>query len=101
MESGVDQFIRYIPDFEEYTNDSELIGDYFELTGGTIVTSFSDLLTSFNQPQSPIENKAFLMTYFFGYEKTTTIDYLIEDADAAQPRHRQYPELHTFDILIP
>lgn len=99
LESGVDQFIRYIPDFEEYTNDSELIGDYFELTGGTIVTSFSDLLTSFNQPQSPIENKAFLMTYFFGYEKTTTIDYLIEDADAAQPRHRQYPELHTFDIF--
>ncbi|SUP59029.1 CDP-Glycerol:Poly(glycerophosphate) glycerophosphotransferase [Weissella viridescens] len=100
LESGVSKFIRYIPDYEQYVNDSELIGDYFELTGGDIVMSFEGLLQTFDTDIEPIQNKSYLMDYFFKYEQNHSIEELIRAADDAQPKHEHFPELHTFDILI-
>ncbi|WJI90566.1 CDP-glycerol glycerophosphotransferase family protein [Weissella viridescens] len=99
LESGVSKFIRYIPDYEQYVNDSELIGDYFELTGGDIVMSFEGLLQTFDTDIEPIQNKSYLMDYFFKYEQNHSIEELIRAADDAQPKHEHFPELHTFDIF--
>ena len=43
LASGVEKFIRYIPDYKEYTRNSELTGDYFDLTAGKIAENFKEI----------------------------------------------------------
>lgn len=97
--SGVKKFIRYIPDYEEYVHDSKLIGDYFDLTGGVIVRSFEELLATFNKKIPDIENKQYLLDYFFKYQQENSIQDLINTTDGVELHKQDYPELHTFDIF--
>lgn len=99
LESGVDKYIRYVPDYEEYVSGRELIGDYFELTDGVIANSFQELLSNVTQNLPVIERKDFLLDYFFGFGGESSLDDLIKQIDGTKVEKIEYPELHTFDIF--
>lgn len=99
LEAGVSKFIRYIPDYEEYVTERELIGDYFDLTDGTVARSFEELLDLFVEKVENISRKDYLMDHFFGFESKNSLDDLIKTVDASQASNVEYPELHTFDIF--
>ncbi|WP_373892406.1 DUF5776 domain-containing protein [Weissella confusa] len=99
LEAGVSKFIRFIPDYKEYVTERELIGDYFDLTDGTVAYTFERLLELFSTGVENIERKDYLMDYFFGFEATNTLNDLIKSVDNSKPSNISYPELHTFDIF--
>lgn len=99
LESGVEKYIRYVPDYEEYVSGRELIGDYFELTDGVIANSFQELLSSISKSLPTIKRKDFLLDYFFEFGSKATIEDLIKEIDNTQIEITEYPELHTFDIF--
>lgn len=102
LEAGTKKFIRYIPDYEKYTDESVLIADYFENTAGNIANNFKDLLDLLSNPLDEIENAAELLDTFFGYAPNLDVKYLdnmIEEVDHSKPLHQSYQELHTFDIF--
>lgn len=99
LEAGVEKYIRYIPDYDEYINDSELIADYFENTDGEIANSYNDLLTLIEGEIKPVSNIENLLNKFFEHGKNYSIDSIINEADSFTPKKVKLPELHTFDIF--
>lgn len=99
LEANVNKFIRYIPDYKEYSKSLELIGDYFKLTSGVISESFDHLLKIFSQEIPVIENKVELLVHFFSYSKEKNLDQLIEEIDQLKTFEVQYKELHSFDVF--
>lgn len=103
LDAGVEKFIRYIPDLDEYQKDLELIGDYMDLTEGIVVKDFAELLETLNHTQIKsisAERKDYLMNYFFGYEKeNSSMDSLIQAVDNCVLSAEPLKELHTFDIF--
>lgn len=103
LDAGVNKFIRYVPDFNEYQQDLELIGDYIDLTDGIIIQNFTTLL---NQLQNntiesiSADRKAYLMDYFFGYETDSdSLKDLVDAVDNCILQPSQLKELHSFDIF--
>lgn len=103
LDAGVEKFIRYVPDLDEYQNDLELIGDYADLTEGRIVKSFQQLLNCLDNANIKViskQRKQYLMDYFFGFEKeSNSMESLIADVDNCQLQPKPLKELHTFDIF--
>ncbi|WP_291587104.1 CDP-glycerol glycerophosphotransferase family protein [Comamonas sp. UBA7528] len=99
LAAGVNKFIRYIPDYEEYVSDAELVGDYFELTGGEPVFEFNRLLEVLKHGVEVINNKNYLLEYFFGYKNEENMDGIIRKIDEAQVIDVKHPEFHTFDVF--
>lgn len=103
LDAGVEKFLRYVPDLEEYQRDLELIGDYEDLTEGLIVKNFQQLVNCLAKSKiKPItsKRKKYLMDYFFGFEKeNSTMDSLIQAVDNCQLNAKELKELHTFDIF--
>lgn len=99
LASGVTRFIRYVPDYQEYTRDAELIADYFEFTGGVVAETFFELLSTIKLQISPINNKEYLINYFFEYSDIKTIRDLVREVDSLEPSNESHPELHSFDIF--
>lgn len=99
LESGVRQFIRYIPDYEEYIADSEFIADYFEYTDGAIVKSFSSLLETLGEDIKGTTKQHSLMKYFFEFDTDWTVEKLVSDVEKKTTRQTKLPELHSFDIF--
>lgn len=99
LEAGVEKFVRYIPDYNDYVNDSELIGDYYELTDGIVASSYTELLTVLTEEISVVSKEQALLDYFFEYEANQGVDDLIQKIDATQVQEIQLKELHTFDIF--
>lgn len=104
LDAGVDRFVRYIPDFEQYQQDLELIGDYMDLTAGIIVDNYQGLLNALNSDIiQPIDNdkKEYLNEYFFGYARHSKneISNLIESVDGAMMMQEKLKELHSFDVF--
>lgn len=97
LDAGVKKFIRYIPDFESYTRDSELIADYFDFTCGSINYSFEELINTLSE-DIPIIDDNNLLDYFFEYNDVS-MDDLITLVDHSTTNHKHYPELHSFDIF--
>lgn len=99
LENGVKKFVRYIPDYQEYVNDLDLIGDYFALTDGVDAHNFSELLDTMVNPIPEISKKDQLLDYFFEFGNEATVEDLILEIENATVGHKEYPELHTFDIF--
>lgn len=99
MEAGVKRFIRYIPDYDEYINNSEFTGDYFSLTIGAIARSFADLLHLLAHEIPESNNLAQIQDYFFSYDRSANIYNIIEEIDNIKVEHLTYKELHSFDIF--
>lgn len=99
LESGVNKYIRYIPDYEEYVQDSSLIDDYFLNTEGEISHSFEELLELIKKDTKMINDKNKLINKFFEYGKYYTVDDIIKQTDDFVPSNKKLPELHTFDIF--
>ena len=99
LESGVEKFIRYIPDYDQYVDDMELVGDYFELTDGVDAKSFSELVSLLDGDLQAITKKQQLLDYFFEYENETSVDGLIAKIDESENEYKDYKTLHTFDIF--
>ncbi|MGF7453617.1 CDP-glycerol glycerophosphotransferase family protein [Pasteurella bettyae] len=103
LDSGVEKFIRYIPDLAHYQQDLELIGDYLDLTEGTIIETFPSLLEHLNHKQiESISNecKEYLNKYFFGFvEKDDAMQKLITAVDNHSIQTSELKELHSFDIF--
>lgn len=123
LDAGVERFIRYIPDLEEYQKDLELIGDYMDLTEGVIANSFKeflDILSSNDIPKISEYRKSYLNDYFFGYSKNdkegvfqkiivdfglskdtqeSSIQKLINTVDSFNISKKNLKELHSFDVF--
>ena len=99
LAAGVEKFIRYIPDYEEYTRNSELTGDYFDLTGGAIASNFNNLLSLLKEEIDSIENKDYLLDYFFEYAGLKNIPEIVKEIDSFEPVENSYQELHSFDVF--
>lgn len=99
LESGVDRFIRYIPDYDQYVDDMELVGDYFELTDGVNATSFAEFTDLLGSELPVITKKDELLSYFFEYDENATVDDLISEIDGSHLEKREFKTLHTFDIF--
>lgn len=103
LDSGVDKFIRYIPDIESYQKDLELIGDYMDLTEGQVTTDFKGLieqLDSNNIDGISSERREYLNKYFFEFGNTDNcMPKLIEAVEQCSIIHRNLKELHSFDIF--
>lgn len=99
LSAGVNKFIRYIPDYDEYTRDSELIGDYFSLTDGVLCRDFNELIEVFEKEIPLIENKEKLIDYFFKYKEEKTIQELVDEVDGHALVKSESKELHSFDIF--
>lgn len=99
LEANVSKFIRYIPDFNEYSSSLELIDDYFKLTGGEIYTSYLELLNSLSSNIPVIESRDYLIKHFFSYSEKISLDSLINQIDTLKSFNEDYPELHSFDIF--
>lgn len=99
LASGVERFIRYIPDYIDYTRDSELIGDFFNLTGGAIAEDFNNLLFILDNEIEVINNKSYLFEYFFEYSKNKSIKEIINEVENVELISKKYPELHSFDVF--
>lgn len=102
LNSGVSKFIRYIPDFDKYQNDVELIGDYFDLSAGEIVQDFNELVTVLTN--NDIKNikdkkKEYLNTYFFEYDNYASIQEIVDAIDNCTLPNFEEKELHSFDIF--
>ena len=59
IDAGVEKFIRYTPDYENYIRESELIGDYETYTDGMNCYSFEELLQSLKLEIPNITKKNF------------------------------------------
>lgn len=99
LEAEINTFIRYIPDYDEYVNDSELIGDYDTYTDGVKVTSFTELLAVLKEPIATIDVNKNLIDKFFEYENECSLDDMIKEIDIAIPYEKKLKELHTFDVF--
>lgn len=105
LDAGVEKFIRYIPDFAQYQQDLELIGDYMTLTAGQVVENFGSLLNTLKDDVSPISavEKSKLKDYFFGYadheNSNDSIATLIEKVDNIPLVAEPLKELHSFDVF--
>lgn len=104
LASGIQHFIRYIYDFDKYTDNRTLVHDYQQMTSGTIASNFDDLLTALNNIDSlsydEQKNQEILQQFWQydldtdnGFEKIidTTLNYHI--------KHLQLPKLYSFDIF--
>ncbi|MEB7781077.1 CDP-glycerol glycerophosphotransferase family protein [Mammaliicoccus fleurettii] len=99
LEAGVKKYIRYIPDYDEYVNDSELIDNYFDNTDGKIAGSYNQLLEIMDNDINPVSSIKRLTDKFFGYSKKFSIDDIIYKADSFVPEKNILPELHTYDVF--
>lgn len=99
LEAGVNKFIRYIPDYEEYITDSELIGDYTTYTDGVNAHSYNELLQLLEGEIPKITKQDKLFDTFFEYAKDCSLNDLIDKVDQSIPQTKKFPELHTFDIF--
>lgn len=103
LDAGVEKFIRYIPDLDTYQQDLELIGDYMDLTEGSIVERHADLLEHLDHTQIPAisdARKAYLKEYFFGFVETDdAMPKLIAAVDNCTLNPTNLKELHSFDIF--
>lgn len=102
LEAGTKKFIRYIPDYEKYSDESHLIADYYENTSGEIATSFGELIELIAEPLQEVEDTKQLLETFFGYAPRidfSVLDQMIAEVDESIPLKKSYPELHSFDIF--
>ena len=106
MASGVDKFVRYVPDLEEYATYHPLMSDYKEMTYGHVSETFDELLEVIKNPQTEtmIEEtkKKELMDYFFNYSNFTEagIEKIITSIDEFQVLNDcKLRELNSFDII--
>lgn len=102
LDAGVTRFVRYIPDFEQYQQDLELIGDYMDLTAGMVVENYQSLLDVLSNHVRPIsENKKdYLKDYFFGYaDGNQHLGEMIELVDNTPLAQTNLKELHSFDVF--
>ncbi|MCG7656585.1 CDP-glycerol glycerophosphotransferase family protein [Wielerella bovis] len=103
LEAGVNKFIRYVPDLTEYQKDLELIGDYIDLTEGTLIHDFTSLLNELQNTEIQeidAERKQYLMNHFFSYETDSgSLKNMIQAVDDCILQPSQLKELHSFDIF--
>lgn len=103
LDAGVDKFVRYIPDFKQYQQDLELIGDYMDLTAGIVVDNYHSLLSTLSSDIQPIssDKREYLNEYFFGYadHNWNGIATLIKSVDEAVLIREELKELHSFDVF--
>lgn len=99
LAAGVNKFIRYIPDYDDYNREMQLTDDYFSLTSGKLVYDFKQLLSVLRSTIPRTKNKTALLNHFFSYAKNTSVKDLIAQVDSASVAHEVFPELHTFDVF--
>lgn len=103
LDAGVNKFIRYIPDLDAYQQNLELIGDYTDLTDGIIIQDFDALLNQLQNMKIKAitsERKAYLMNYFFSYEKNYgSLTDMINAVDDCVLYDNELKELHSFDVF--
>lgn len=100
LDAGVERFIRYIPDYDEYNQDMNMIEDYYQYTDGVIVENFNKLIETIAENKiEKISKKEFLLDHFFGYEKDFHIQDMIEQVDNFVLEKKVLKELHTFDVF--
>ena len=100
LDAGVERFIRYIPDYAKYNQEMNMIEDYYQYTDGTIIESFNGLIEILSENKvSKISKKEFLLDYFFGYQKDSCIEDMVDKVDSFVFDKKVLKELHTFDVF--
>ncbi len=101
LAAGVKNYIRYIFDYEDGTNDVVAEGfDYLELSCGTIATDFDQLLAALGaDTRVPDARLVELDELFWGYSTPESLAEIVDAALAYEIRDLQLPTLHTFDVF--
>lgn len=104
LQAGVENFIRYIPDYQSYTSNRELKFDYFQYSGGTIAKSYDELLSALKNKNNPVDNRDFLLQSFFGFDDKTMsatdkLNDLVNKIQQFKKLGKSYPNLYSFDIF--
>ncbi len=111
LAAGVDQFVRYVPDYETHLENEGFTDDYWSLTAGPIADSFEALKKVLAGPIAKVGDDASIMQYFFGHlepsqlsqdpltGRQADIDAIIEAARAYEPHKADLKTLYSFDIF--
>lgn len=99
IDAGINKFVRYTPDYENYIRESELIADYDEYTDGQHCNTFRDLLNVIDSNIERITKEEFLNKKFFEYKYQTNIDNMIQEVESSSIKKEKFKDLHTFDIF--
>lgn len=98
LASGVKKFIRYIPDHDDYVENSDLIGNYLELTDGVVAKDFQQLQNILGGDVPDVEKYEMLMNRFFAY-RDGSVDSMIDLVDKAKVRYDRGRILCSFDLF--
>ena len=104
LQAGVENFIRYIPDYESYIYNRELKFDYFQYSGGTMAKSYDELLSALGNKNNPVDNGDFLLQSFFGFDDKTMsatdkLNDLVRKIQQFKKLDKSYPNLYSFDVF--
>lgn len=104
LQAGVENFIRYIPDYQEYIDSIDLKFDYFTYSGGTIAKNYDELLLALENKNNPVDNKDFLLQSFFGFDDKTMsatdkLNDLVSKIQQFKKLDKSYPNLYSFDVF--
>lgn len=104
LASNVESFIRYIYDYEKYTENRHLVYDYKDMTSGSIAYNFSELLNSLSNIDSLTidkEKNNELLNVFWKYDDVNNngFEKIIEETLEFNIKNIQLPKLYSFDIF--
>lgn len=99
---GIKHFIRYIYDFEEYMQDIDTTGDYFNRTAGKVCRSFEELLDAIDtyQEEDDSDDIRRVNEIFWAYsDGKDDFDKTINHVLDFKIKEREFPNLYSFDIF--
>lgn len=104
LASGVNNFIRYIYDYENYVNSRTLVYDYKEMTSGKVANNFNELLEALSDIDSvetnANKNEEILNTFWeYDKEDENGFEKIIDAALNFNIKHNVLPKLYSFDIF--
>lgn len=104
LSSGVNKFIRYIYDYDDYLASRELVYDYQEMTTGEIVKDFDGLLNVLSRIEDiPIDSEKNdkIRSLFWEYDTPDEngFEKIINSTLSFGIKNKQLPKLYSFDIF--
>lgn len=99
---GIRHYIRYIFDYEEYTQEGFTQNEYFERTLGTVCYTFDDLLNALSNYELADDSAEFdhINDIFWSYsEGKNDFENVIQKTLDFKIKERKYPTLYSFDIF--
>lgn len=111
MAAGVENFVRYVPDYDTHVVNEGFTDDYWDMTTGAIATDHDALVKILQEPQQAKEDHQKILDYFYGYlaadsfdraprsGRQADLDAIIAATQARPPITSILPKLYSFDVF--